>query len=182
MFEEPEDRFTVIPLLGTAWVFSKIVMGVGLEYEQATGRQEARRKNQVRNFRDIWQRIRRAGKNVSVRLPHRPFHELKNVHPENLDVFFNAEGLDGTLHELDRRAVFIHVRNVRTTTADELIIVGTRPAKEIKETLVFKVEPIIQDVKQPFLSVVRCGPGGPVVCRRGETAAFEFSRNDAHGR
>ena len=169
-----ENSFPVVARFRKSWMPLEIVVRIVLQHEPAAGFQQVKRKNEVGYFGNVGQGVRRPGKNVVVLLPAGG-NKAKHIGADNAEAGFYLKRLCCFAHKLHAAVEFVHISDVGAASGDEFITMIARAAKEIEHLNVFKIKVIVQYIEQTFFGKVCSRAGGPVVGRREEPPAFEFS-------
>lgn len=157
----------------------KIVLRIVLQHQPATGLQQLFLQNDIRNLRNVRQWVRRACEYIVVLMCIR-LNEAEDIAPDNAHELTYPQLFGCLINKLYTADELVYVRNIAATPRDKLIAVAARTSKQVEHLYLFKFKMIAYNIEKTLLGVIRCGPCGPVVCRRIKSPAFKSTPYDSH--
>ena len=172
-----KDGSAVVFELKEVRMLLEVMVRVVFHNEPAIVFQQFVVKNEIRNFGEIWERIRRTGKNEVVLLGA-VLHVFEHIHGEHAHAG-ETEFFSRFFDEVSAFRKLLHDSNIGAASGRHFVADAAGAAKEIEKLNRFEIEIVVEHVEQSFLCKIRCGASWDIL-RWVKLTRFKLSSNDAH--
>ena len=155
----------------------KTILRGMFQHEKPIGFKHVLCKNKIRYLRQLFQLVRRIGKN-HIELRVTTVYKLENIRSHQRQII----NLQFSTHLANKSTVTLILLNTDNAVAvarNKLHSYPTRSCKQIKHINAFEIDPVVQQIKQTLFGKIGCRACRDITWRTNSTSLI-FSTNNSH--